>query len=787
MTQRYVNGIVLNLLTGICLLVFSQGLLAQGETITVDTTSDVEDFGGAQQVANLPGPDGVVSLREAVTASNNTAGAQTIEFAIPTTDPGFNGSTFVIQIESTPPLIIGDDATTLDGTTQTSFTGDTNPNGSEIFLMTTPPLANINGLTFNSNDNAVSGIGGFLQFRYGIELNGDNNVVTNCDELGGLSAGVHINGSNNRIGGTSPGDANTISSSGNGVWMRDGATNNVVLGNLITGNHNSGVDMEVGANGNTVGGTTAAARNIIMRNGHTSGSRTPVGAQVTVDGDNNVVQGNYLGVDATGTSDQSGSARAGLDLSGSFNTIGGTDPGAGNIISGHGVPSNGRRAGIWIDGGSNNTIQGNLIGTDVTGTNPIANQTAILIDVFISGNIPNTITISNNTIAFSVEEGISISGFGSSNPTAISISENSIFSNGTLGIDLLGDGVTNNDPGDGDTGPNGLQNFPVITSVTDNGSSTEVNGTLDTPNPNTATVELFSNGSPDPSGFGEGETFQTAVTPDAAGNFTATLPGGLSGQHITATAIDANGNTSEFSAAVPVGGGIVTLTLTPVNPPILIPPSGGSFQFDVEIVNNTSSTQNLDFWTLVRLPNGTTTDPLFGPAAVQLASGESISATLTQNVPPVDPATFTYIGRVGAFPSTVTASDSFTFTVSNSPTVASTSMSETVDDWTVTVAGDAFVTVSETESVPEEFTLQQNYPNPFNPTTQIAFSLPTESHVSLKVYNQLGQEVMTLLNSERSAGQHTVQFDATDLPSGVYFYRLQAEDFNQVRRMTLVR
>jgi len=114
-------------------------------------------------------------------------------------------------------------------------------------------------------------------------------------------------------------------------------------------------------------------------------------------------------------------------------------------------------------------------------------------------------------------------------------------------------------------------------------------------------------------------------------------------------------------------------------------------------------------------------------------------------------------------------------------------MSETVDDWTVTATGDAFAAVSETESVPEEFTLQQNYPNPFNPTTQISFALPTESHVELKIFNQIGQEVRTLVDSQRPAGQHTVQFDASDLPSGVYFYKLQAGNFNQVRRMTLVR
>src|SRR5919108_5309171 len=84
------------------MLVTSHVASAAGETIVVNTTSDVEDFGGAKTVANLPGPDGVVSLREAVTAANNTAGPNTIAFNIPTTDPGFEFSgfsgTFVIFV-----------------------------------------------------------------------------------------------------------------------------------------------------------------------------------------------------------------------------------------------------------------------------------------------------------------------------------------------------------------------------------------------------------------------------------------------------------------------------------------------------------------------------------------------------------------------------------------------------------------------------------------------------------------------------------------------------------------
>jgi len=89
--------------------------------------------------------------------------------------------------------------------------------------------------------------------------------------------------------------------------------------------------------------------------------------------------------------------------------------------------------------------------------------------------------------------------------------------------------------------------------------------------------------------------------------------------------------------------------------------------------------------------------------------------------------------------------------------------------------------------VPDEFALSQNYPNPFNPSTTIRYELPHASRVSLKVYNTLGQEVATLVNETKSAGVYTVQFDAANLASGVYFYRLQAGDFVEVMKLVLLR
>ncbi|MCB0259741.1 MAG: T9SS type A sorting domain-containing protein, partial [Calditrichaeota bacterium] len=90
-------------------------------------------------------------------------------------------------------------------------------------------------------------------------------------------------------------------------------------------------------------------------------------------------------------------------------------------------------------------------------------------------------------------------------------------------------------------------------------------------------------------------------------------------------------------------------------------------------------------------------------------------------------------------------------------------------------------------AVPESFRLYQNYPNPFNPATTIAFDLPESGKVKLTVFDVLGREVKTLLNGRRNAGSYEVSFDASDLASGVYIYRLSTQQRALARRMLLVK
>jgi hypothetical protein len=94
---------------------------------------------------------------------------------------------------------------------------------------------------------------------------------------------------------------------------------------------------------------------------------------------------------------------------------------------------------------------------------------------------------------------------------------------------------------------------------------------------------------------------------------------------------------------------------------------------------------------------------------------------------------------------------------------------------------------SKNKEIPQKFALYQNYPNPFNPSTMIYYDLPVRSRVKLSVYNLLGQEVATLVNTEQEPGRYNVKFDASGLPSGVYFYTLQTPYFTKTNKMVLVK
>ena len=273
---------------------------------------------------------------------------------------------------------------------------------------------------------------------------------------------------------------------------------------------------------------------------------------IEIGSNNNAVEGNFIGTDFTGTAALPNGG-GGVVVSGAQNRIGtngdGVDDAAErNVISGN--SSAGVR--LFGAGANNNVVAGNFIGTDVTGTSALANFEGIVINAGPQQNrIGGATNAEANLIAFNQADGIHVNDATS---TGNHIQRNSIHSNGGLSIDLNNDGVTLNDPGDGDSGANNLQNFPVITALTVISGNTTIDGTLNSTPNSQFTLEFFRNTAADPSGFGEGQTFigETRVTTDGTGNvsfmptFTADL--GL-GEFITATATDQGGNTSEFSAA----------------------------------------------------------------------------------------------------------------------------------------------------------------------------------------------------------------------------------------------
>jgi titin len=294
-----------------------------------------------------------------------------------------------------------------------------------------------------------------------------------------------------------------------------------------------------------IGGTAPGARNVISGNG---------GGVLLSLANGNRVQGNFIGTDITGTVAMGNRGNGIFIHAADNNTIGGTAPGAGNVISGH------------IGGGitlaqesTGNRVEGNFIGTDETGTLDLGNGgLGIHINDAPSNTIGGTVPGAGNIIAYNRDAGVAV---GEATSTGNAILSNAIFANDPLGgpglgIDLapinLRDGVTPNDPGDGDTGGNNLQNFPVLTSALTTRGRLVVTGTIDTPNPETVTIEFFANPVPgDPTGHGEGAVFLGRASPTPQGQIFAVLPAVDLGTLISATATDADGNTSEFAENIP--------------------------------------------------------------------------------------------------------------------------------------------------------------------------------------------------------------------------------------------
>ncbi len=470
--------------------------------------------------------------------------------------------------------------------------------------------------------NAESGIA--LVSASGMQILG-NTIGTNAAGTEAVKNGldgIYVqSGASNVIGGSDAPSKNVISGNQrHGLFVLGNSSNNEVLGNYIgtnaAGTHalrngQDGVHLN-SAHGNQVGGTSAEERNVISGNQR-------YGLAIVGSSTNNRVQGNYIGTTASGDAALGNVGGSGVFIQSPANIIGGTAPGAGNVISG---TTGNFAAGVRLLGtaATMNTIQGNLIGTDRTGMHALPNALdGVRVDNapanliggsetgagnIISGNGRNGIFVLNtgavgnivqgnaigltvvggalgntshgiivangatfntfgatgrsldeaaegNGIAFNGGAGVTIPFQSTLSSTGNTIRANSIHSNNQLGIDLGSDGVTANDPADIDTGPNNYQNFPIIASA-QSGTTTRVFGSLNSRPDSTYFVDFYANTAADPSGHGPGERWLgfATVTTDARGDAAFELElaaASFQGEFISATATDADGNTSEFS------------------------------------------------------------------------------------------------------------------------------------------------------------------------------------------------------------------------------------------------
>jgi Family of unknown function (DUF5719) len=506
--------------------------------LTLVVTGQVSRAAVTYNVTNI-NDSGLGSLRQAINDANTNLGLDYIHFNI--------AGSHTIRPYSALPTVT--DPVVIDGTTDPHFAGK------PLVEINGQGAGDSNGLYITAGGSTVRGlvINRFQKAGVRLEGNGANNIrgnylgtsVSGTTGYGNGDYGLALSSSSgNVIGQASGSGRNLISGNGvDGIFMSNSKSNLIqgnyigtdVTGKVALGNGGHGILADYGSNSNTIGGTSSGARNVISGNADN-------GVYIRYSSSSNKVQGNYIGTDLTGTTDLgNGWSGVVMNVLCNANIIGGTTTGARNIISGN------DHSGIVMHFGSAlNVIRGNYIGVGAHRGALGNSQDGVAMITLAGGSnaIGGKTAGAGNVIAHNVRSGVFIDT-GSKN----SILRNSIYENGRLGIDLYGDGVTKNDDKDPDGGPNGQQNYPLITKVTPTG----VEGTLNSKPDTTFRVELFSNLMPDPSGYGEGQTYlgYVNVKTDSKGNVRFSAP--VTGTYVTATATDPDGNTSEFGTRSSVG------------------------------------------------------------------------------------------------------------------------------------------------------------------------------------------------------------------------------------------
>ena len=524
--------------------------LAAPITFTVNQTTDTND--GSCSSTHC-------TLREAINAANaNVNNHDTINFSVG------SGGLQTIQLASKLPVIDDPAGVTIDGTTQPG----TSPAIRIQIRGTTNESTDFDAFSITSTNNVIRGLSIF-NIRKAISIYGlgarRNTIAGNYigTDVGGTqrtkegtsnSHGVSISGSAayNTIGGTNSADRNVIS--GNGkigvITTSEGTDHNVIAGNWIgltpggkvregtgpdLGNGQHGIDINKHSSYNRV------QRNVVSNNG-CSGIEVSHGT-LTVQ---NQVDDNYIGTNVNGDGGSSGTAGTGNGCSGVQLEDGSTNNLITNNVIGFNGHRGGSRAGVMMNGfyTDGNVVRGNHIGVTRGGVAIANDLTQKTPGVTLTDHAVRSVIGPGNVIANNYQ-GVWIKGAVETDYHRVT--QNSIFANQGLGIDIYPEGPTANDgASDPDMGPNNVLNFPVLSSA----STTAVTGSACAG----CRVEVFiaapGSGdlhSADGISHGEGKTFIGAGVADGSGNFSVGVSGVTSDQYVTATAIDAAGNTSEFS------------------------------------------------------------------------------------------------------------------------------------------------------------------------------------------------------------------------------------------------
>jgi CSLREA domain-containing protein len=438
--------------------------------------------------------------------------------------------------------------------------------------------------------------------------------------------GVRLNdAANNTIGGTAAGARNLISgNTGIGVlFLGADASGNVVQGNYI-GTDVRGREAIPNHSGvllwspdNTIGGTAAGAGNVISGN-------TFAGIDMGEDTRGTVIQGNYIGTDATGSM-QLGNALGIFVNHAPDNTIGGPGAGAANVISGNfgdAIHVNGPKA-------TGTLIHGNYIGANPEGQDWVGNYgTGITLFDGASGTIiGGAASGAGNIIAHNGAKGVVLQPDAG---TGNVIRGNAIFGNNQLAIDLGNDGSTPNDPGDEDTGPNEYQNYPTL-SARRTGSGAAVTAELDSRPGGTYAIEVFSNDACEPSQTGNATVLVStaALTTDASGHGSVSVTVGDVGAEavLAATATDADGNTSELGTCAELSDFEVEIA-----PWTRIVTPGESVAYSVTVSAERGSFDAAVALSCSGLPSGAQCS--FSESEVTPGSGESVSTMTVSTTAP---------------------------------------------------------------------------------------------------------------------------------------------------------